>query len=232
LENVLDRIPPELRGTAGELVLQDELQNEFKADKFTPKRVGVEMADVVQTIVTGTGQRLRTPIAYDKKMGNIITKLDIEKAKKYKTIHNTDHVLIVTENGIRTNRFTERRDGILLVHPIVLIDVARMIRSLIIETAKYAKNSEDLRKSEARLYNYVTSPEYNREWELIMDIKSQLDELQKSEDKRQNQSSEKRRKLIDKLYELIEKNHSVISNILHRDEKEDEAASDTEDDFS
>lgn len=219
LEKAWNNIPAELRGTAGELVLQDELQKEFITDKFTLKKVGHEVADVVQTIVTETGNVLATPIAYDKKMGNIVTKLDIEKAKRYKTIHGTDHVLIVTAKGIRTNRFTEKREGILLVHPIVLIDVVRMIRSLIIETEKCAMNSEALKIAEARLYNYVTSPQYNREQEIILDIKSQLDELQTSEDVRQNRSSEKRRKLLARLYEIIDKNKSIIGGIVQGDEK-------------
>lgn len=219
LEKTLDNVPSELRGTAGELVLQDELQREFITDKFMPKKVGVEMADVVHTIVTENGKELRTPIAYDKKMGNFITKLDIDKAKRYKTVHNTDHVIIVTAKGIRNNRFTEKRDGITLVHPIVLLDVARTIRSLIIETSKYEKNSEALKQAETRIYNYVTGPQYNREWQLMLDMKSQLYEIQINEDRRQKQTSEKRSKLLDTLYELIGKNHSIISDLLQGDEK-------------
>jgi len=220
MQKTLENIPAELRGTAGELVLQDELQKEFKVDEFLPKKVGAEMADVVQTIVIENGQKLRTPIAYDKKMGNFVTKLDIEKAKRYKTIHGTDHVIIVTAKGIRSNRFTEKREGIMLVHPIVLIDVVRMIRYLIIETAKYAKNSEELEKAEARIYCYLTSPEYNREWEIILDIKSQLADLQTTDDKRQKQTSERRTTLVYRLFELINKNHAIISDILHENAKE------------
>jgi hypothetical protein len=219
LEKALENVPPELRGTAGELVLQDELEKEFKFDEFKPKEVGVEMADLIQTIVTETGHRLHTPIAYDKKMGDNVTKLDLEKAKRYKVIHNTDHVIIVTAKGFKINRFTEKREGILLVHPIVLIDVARMFRSLIIETERFAKRSEEFESKQTEIYNYVTSLEYNREWELKLDIKSQLNELQSSDDRRHKQISDKRRKLIDRLYELIEKNHTTISDILHDDDK-------------
>ncbi|HJR84985.1 MAG TPA: hypothetical protein VJ772_06405 [Nitrososphaeraceae archaeon] len=219
LEKALDNVPPELRGTAGELVLQDELQKEFITDKFVSKKVGFEMADIIQTIVTEHGKELRTPIAYDKKMGNCVTKLDIDKAIRYKTVHNTDHVIIVTSKGIRNNRFTEKREGIMLVHPFVLLDVARAIRSLIIETAKYEKSSEALKEAEAKIYNYVTSPEYNREWEIILQMKSQLNELQTVEDRRQKQTSEKRSTLLNTLYKLISKNHSIISDMLQRDGK-------------
>lgn len=233
LEKVLDNIPPELRGTAGELVLQDELQKEFTTDKFTSKKVGVEMADVVQTIVTETGHRLPTPIVYDKKMADRVTSHDINKAKRYKIIHNTDYCIIVTAKGIRTNRFTEEREGILLVHPIALIDVTSRIRHLIVETAKLARNSEALQTKQTMVYNYVTSPVYNREWKIIMDIKFKLDELQMSEDRYHKKTSEKRRQLIENWFDLDDKSHSIVSDILQRNEKVDyEAPSDVGHDVS
>jgi hypothetical protein len=46
LQKTLYNIPPELRGTAGEFVLLDELKKEFGLDEFTPKKVGVAMADI------------------------------------------------------------------------------------------------------------------------------------------------------------------------------------------
>jgi hypothetical protein len=128
LQKSLDNIPPELRGTAGEFVLLDELKKEFGRDEFTPKKVGVAMADIIQIIVTKTGERITTPIVYDKKTGDNVSAVDIVKAKKYKTIHNTDHCIIVTKD-IKEYRLTEQRDGILLVHPIAVVDIARQIRS-------------------------------------------------------------------------------------------------------
>lgn len=50
-------------------------------------------------------------------------------------------------------------------------------------------------------------------------MKSQLYEIQVNEDRRQKQTSEKRSKLLDTLYELIGKNHSIISDLLQGDEK-------------
>src|SRR4029079_3785650 len=114
------------------------------------------------------------------KMADRVTCQDIDKAKRYKINHNTDHCIIVTASGIRTNHFTEEREGILLVHPIALIDVVKRIRHLVIECAKLVRNTKALQTKQAMVYNYVTSPEYNREWKTILDIKLKLDELQKS----------------------------------------------------
>jgi hypothetical protein len=110
LQKTLDNIPPELRGTAGEFVLIDELKREFRTDSIVGKRVGVAMADAVQSIVTEAGECIPIPIVYDRKTGDNITKLDIIKAKNYKTVHNTDHCLIVTEKGIKDNQRMRKGD--------------------------------------------------------------------------------------------------------------------------
>ena len=105
LQKTLDNIPAELRGTAGEFILVDELKREFVMDEIKPKRVGVAMADAVQVVVTEMGERINTPIVYDRKMGDSVTKSDLVKAKNYKTIHNTDYSIIVTTKGIRNSQF-------------------------------------------------------------------------------------------------------------------------------
>ena len=111
------------------------------------------------------------PIVYDKKMGDAVTKRDIDKAKKYKRIHNTDYSIIVTAKGIRNSRFTEEREGILLVHPIVVIDVCHRIRSFILETSKQANKSTAIDSKQAKVYKYITSDEYNRDTRIKIDMK-------------------------------------------------------------
>lgn len=92
----LHNIPGELGGTAGENGLLDELNKEFRTDDISAKKNGIAMADIVQFIVTEKGERIRTPIVYDKKTSNKVTLADLIKAKNYKTVHNTDHCMIVT----------------------------------------------------------------------------------------------------------------------------------------
>jgi hypothetical protein len=60
-KRTIENIPPELRRTEGEIVLPDDLHNAFLDDEFVPK-IGVEMADVIQTIVTENGEKLAPPI--------------------------------------------------------------------------------------------------------------------------------------------------------------------------
>ena len=216
LQKTLDNIPPELRGTAGEFVLIDELKNEFRTDEILPKKPGVPMADVVQIIVTEAGERISTPIVYDKKMGDSVTKSDLVKAKNYKIVHKTDYSIIVTSDIKSNNRhkyFTEERQGILLVHPLAVVDMAKRIRSFLIETSRQTRNNAGRDSKQAKLYDYFTSPEYSRDLRIKLEAKSNLDEIQRNEEEYHRKVWNKRKEFIDKWFELDRKNERIISDI-------------------
>jgi hypothetical protein len=219
-KKTLDSIPPELRGTAGELILIDILQKEFRTDRIMSKNVGISMADVIHTIVTSKGEVIPTPIVYDKKLGEKVTKSDLEKAKNYKTVHNTDHSIIVTKD-IKNNCLTEEREGILLVHPLVVIDIAKRIRSSLIETSKQTRNNISRDSKESKLYNYITSLEYTREMESRIDLKSKLDDLQRKEEDYHMTMWCRRKEFIDKWSQLDNKSDLVINDITQQDQKFD-----------
>jgi hypothetical protein len=126
----IENMSSEFRGTRGEIHLLDILQSAFPNDKLVPKKVGVDMADVIQTVVTENGEKTAPPIVWDRKTPDKITPKDICKAKNYKTNHNTDYSVIVTERGITTkdshNTVFGMREGIYLVHPTAVVDIARI----------------------------------------------------------------------------------------------------------
>jgi hypothetical protein len=165
LQKALDSVPPELRGTAGEIVLFDHLHDAFPKDEFMLKKVGVKMADVIQMVVLENGEKLAPPIAWDKKTDkDKVSKDDIEKAKSYKIIHNTDLSIIVTK-GITekdsNNTLIGTREGILLVHPSIVVEICKLLRSFIIEMAKHRSNDGRASK-QAKLYDHLISAEYAR----------------------------------------------------------------------
>jgi hypothetical protein len=221
LQKTLDNIPAEVRGTAGEFILVDELKKQFVRDEIKPKRVGVSMADAIQIIVTEDGGRINTPIVYDRKMGDTVTRSDLEKAKKYKTIHNTDYSIIVTARGIRNNHFTEEREGVLLVHPMVLIDIAKRIRSFIIEASKQDKSYIAMDSKQAKIYKFITSAEFNRDVRIKMGLKSDLDEMQRKEEDYHRTMWHKRKNFLDKWFELDHNNERIISDIIECDKDQD-----------
>jgi hypothetical protein len=72
--------------------------------------------------------------------GENITPKDIEKAKRYKEIYDTDYCIIVTAKGIRTKDSKSygtgvigKRENVLPVHPKITRLVAELTRSFVIE---------------------------------------------------------------------------------------------------
>jgi hypothetical protein len=218
LQKTLESIPSELRGTASEIVLLDDLHNAFPTDDLVPKIVGVEMADVIQTIVVENGERIFPPIVWDRKMGDKVQKADIDKAKRYKTIHNTDFSIIVTAKGITkkdsNNSLIGKREDILLVHPTMVVELARLLRSFIIETAKQIRSNNGITSKQSKLYDLLRSSEYARSINTMKEMKSNIDSLQRKEEDYHKKTWIDRRRFVEEWFRVDEFNHHIQRNCL------------------
>lgn len=182
------------------------------------------MADVIHTIVTDTGEKIFPPIVYDMKTGESVTATDIYKAKRYKEIHNTDYSIIVTAKGIRpkdckTNRMSSigEREGILLFHPLVVVEEARLIRNFIIENAKQRTINNGGKSKHKKLYDYMISPERDRKIQEKMRIKLDLDNQQTKEEEYHKRIWKNRKDMIQELFDTEEEDKRMIKDIIHGD---------------
>lgn len=232
-KKMLDNLSSVYQGDRGEIHLLDVLHSAFPDDELVPKVVGVEMADVIQTVVTENGKKVMPPIVWDRKTSDKVTPLDICKAKKYKTIHNTDYSIIVTEKGITkkdsNNRMFGERDGIKLVHPDAVVDMARIFRSVIIDKAKQTSSNKDRTSKEAKLYEYLKSSGYARTIEAARNAETKLDDLQRKEEKYHKDTWNERKKLMDERRNLSETNQQKINEIMLPEENKDSKDSDSVD---
>lgn len=218
----LDTVPGHLSGQAGENILFEELKQAFSPpDVLTCKKNGVAMADIVHVIVTEKGELIRTPIVYDKKTGDKLTNGELENAKDYMRIHSTDYCIIVTKDIKDEKRYTEERDGVLLVRPAAVVDIARGIRKSLIEASKLAKTISGIESKKDRLYEFFTSSEYNRDLHTRLEGKLKLDELQKREEEYHRRTWNVRRELIHKWDELDSKFEGWINDMTQEENRED-----------
>jgi len=185
LKKQLQQSQSELKGEIGEIDLYSNLTQAFSQDFFTRQKRGTSMGDVVQKIRT-TSASLETPIVYDNKQAESVTAKDIEKAKKYKEIHGTEYVIIVSSNlpkkDVKNGLFGEK-DGILLCHPCIVVDVARQIRRAIIEIGKLSESKVDRDRKETRLYNYIRSSEFTSTVEKLHNIYQKSADIQDNEER-------------------------------------------------
>ena len=153
---------------------------------------------------------------YDNKAAKTVTKKDIEKAKKYQKIHGTDYVIIVSANLPKTsvpNGHYGTRDGILLVHPSLVTEVTKQIRTAIIEISKLRLSSKDQKSKQSQLYEYITSSEFSRIIEEFSTVYEKLYKLQSKEEKDHQTLWKSRNHEIDKLVKLSNDMGSGIESI-------------------
>ena len=170
--------------------------------------------------MTENGEKIAPPIAWDRKTGDSVTTEDIEKAKKYKTIHNTDYSIIVTAKGI-TKRDSNHtligtREGIYLVHPTIVVEIAKLIRSFIIRMAKTTISNKERASKQDKLFEWMTSVEYARTIGQIREIKSDLDDYQRKEEEYHKKLWHKRKNKIREWYKIDELNQKIIDRIVNR----------------
>jgi hypothetical protein len=201
---------------------------------LVPKTVGVEMPDVVQTVVTESGERIRTPIIWDMKTGENITPKNIEKAKRYKEKYDTDYCIVVTAKGITTKDskiyrtgIIGKRENVLLAHPNIAIAVAELTRNFVIEKAQLVKNNNGRVSKQMKLYDYITSSARFRKMREKIEKRLNLDELQTKEEAYVKRTWNDRKKLIQDWYDLDREDQDNLNAITQEEgqikeqEKED-----------
>lgn len=154
----------ELTGEVGEINLYKRLTEAFQQeeDYFERNKRGTAMGDIIHYIKTSNGI-LETKIVYDNKSSSTVTRSDIEKAQRYKKIHNTNHVIIVSSNLPKRdieNGLIGQKEGITLVHPEIVVEIVKQIRQGIIKISNYAKSKIEKESKEAELYDFITSDKF------------------------------------------------------------------------
>ncbi len=188
----------ELVGTAGEAVLLDLLRTAFPQDEFITQKRGRNEADIVQIIKINPTHRIPSPIVYDNKVKSKITKADIEKAKGYRQVHDTNYVIIVTTEipAESSNKLIYERDGILVVHSSVIGEFVQQYRRFIVELFKSNLSEENRLEKEKKLFDFIKSDKFTRLFSGIEDELKQLDDLQGTEEEGHSRIWTKRKNLL------------------------------------
>ena len=226
MRGTIENLPPEFKGTAGEIMLFEDLHQAFPQDHLIPKQVGKEMPNTVQFVVTEGREKIDIPILWDVKTGETITSDDIDKAKRYKDNYNTDYCFIVTSRSkcitkkdsknSRAVGIIGKRDGILLVHQSVAIDVAEETRKFITEKARLLKNNSGRITKQANLYDYITSPERLRNMEQKKEKMMRLGKLLTRLENYSIKSWKEQKKLIKDVLSLDKEDQEKIDRTTQR----------------
>ena len=215
LEKQLKQSQSELKGEVGELDLLASLTEAFPNDHFRRQKRGTSSGDVMHQI-RENGKSFDIPIVYDNKAAKTVTKSDIEKAKKYQKIHGTNYVIIVSSRLPKTkvpNGLYGTQDGILLVHPSIVVEITKQLRNSIIEISKLQLSSKDQKSKQTQLYEYMIGSEFSRIMDNISTAHETLYKIQSKEEKDHQTLWKARRHEIDKLVRLSNDFSSGVESI-------------------
>ena len=215
LEKQLKQSQSELKGEVGELDLLASLTEAFPNDHFRRQKRGTSSGDVVHQI-RENGKSLDTPIVYDNKAAKTVTKNDLEKAKKYQKIHGTNYVIIVSARLPKTkvpNGLYGTQDGIILVHPSIIVETTKQLRNSIIEISKLQLSTKDQESKQTQLYEYMIGSEFSRIMDNISTAHETLYKIQSKEEKEHQTLWKARRHEIDKLVRLSNDFSSGVESI-------------------
>jgi hypothetical protein len=81
------------------------------------------------------------------------------------------------------NSYYGQREGIILVHPSMVVEVCRQIRSGIIELARVSESKKGRETKEAQLFTYITSREFTDKIESLSLTHQRMFDLQVKEEK-------------------------------------------------
>jgi|APSaa5957512535_1039671.scaffolds.fasta_scaffold01567_16 hypothetical protein len=215
LKKQLTQSQAELQGEVGELDLFVTLTDAFPQDNFRRQKRGTSSGDLIQRIRAGS-TTLDTPIVYDNKNANTVTKADVVKAKKYQKMHGTSYVLIVGNNLPKTsvpNGLLGEKDGIILVHPSIVVEVSKRIREGMIEISKLSLGKEDRQEKQDKLYEYIMSQEFGMVLKSLSDLNEKLFYLQSKEEKDHQTLWKNRKSLQEELLKAYNELSSGIESI-------------------
>jgi len=218
LDNQITKTQSELKGEVGELNLYETLTNAFPNDHFKRQTRGQQTGDLFQTIRTNTGM-LDTQIIYDNKEDTTVTNKDIEKAKKYQQIHNTKYVLIVSSKIPKTyapNGIYGRKEGVLLVNPKIIIEVATRCREFILEISRISEGKKGREDKEAKLFDYVLSQEFTSLMASVYQTNEKMRSLQDQEEKIHMRWWKDRKKLRDQLIQAYMEIETGVESITQK----------------
>ena len=215
----LSKTQSELRGDVGEVNLLKKIKDAFEGcgDIFTTPARGIPGGDIIQEIRTPTGQLLQTKIGYDNKEAETVTARDIEKGKRDKESLRTDYFFIVSQNLPKRdikNGLCGEKEGILLAHPNIITEYARLIRKTIIDISKESATKQDRETKQARIYALVNSRGYRRYIETIEEVHKKLSEHQNEERKDHEKSWKKANMIFEKLREVYVDMSTGIDTIM------------------
>lgn len=155
----------QLQGEVQELVIENELRAIYPLDTIEEIRKGVSGADILQTVISNTGECCGK-IYYESKRTKAFNQEWIKKFKDDNLQICADALVLITETLPNGNIFSFM-DGVYVVSFKEFKAVTAFIRNFLLKIAENNVSNANRGTKEEMLYNYLTSNEFKSQFEAI-----------------------------------------------------------------
>ena len=112
----------------------------------------------------------------------------IEQARKEGRTHKTPYLVIVTRAFPGGEKTLCVKDGVVIVHPTRLIELARVVRRMVLEVHQTALLGEGQAAKNAELYEYLSSGDFREAFDTLTESSDRLSQLLDKERKTHEQT--------------------------------------------
>jgi hypothetical protein len=175
----IERLTAEERGEFNEQQLILLLKEAFPDDKIERVKRAHTGADLIQDVMVRTADGLVPAgrVIYECKDTLHWNNTFIEQTKRAGQTHRTPYLIIISRAFPRNEKTLCVRDGVVIVHPSRVVDLAKIMRRMVEEVNRASLTAEgEVAKSE-ELYQYLSSTEFRQVFDSIGECADHLTEL-------------------------------------------------------
>ncbi len=183
----------QLQGEVQELALEEMLKNSFPFDQINPIEKGIRGADCIQVVRNNVSAECGK-IIFESKRTKEFSKEWIEKLKANGRSQNADVAVLVTQTFPSDMKQFGEKDGVWICSFAEVKPLTHLLRDGILKLFTATKSQEGKGDKMHLLYDYMTSPEFSRQWRAVAEVFSNM-----------KQSIEAERNAMEKLWKNREK---------------------------
>ena len=168
-----DQGSQQLQGEVQELDLEENLRREFSLDVIEPVPKGEFGGDVVQRVVSVSGQ-LCGMILWESKRTKNWSDGWLPKLREDQRAAKADTAVIVSQSLPKGLDTFQTIDGVCVTHPRLVLPVATLLRQSLIEVAQSRQAIQGQQAKSEMVYDYLTSPRFRQRIEAIVEAFSTM----------------------------------------------------------
>ena len=168
-----DQGSQQLQGEVQELDLEENLRREFSLDVIEPVPKGEFGGDVVQRVVSVSGQ-LCGMILWESKRTKNWSDGWLPKLREDQRAAKADIAVIVSQSLPKGLDTFQTIDGVCVTHPRLVLPVATLLRQSLIEVAQSRQAIQGQQAKTEMVYDYLTSSRFRQRIEAIVEAFSTM----------------------------------------------------------